>query len=723
MDLARETAQRRPDTLILSCPHLGTCLRSEAELGRLKALLTSFSDDIRIIAHVDEPAALLTRHYAEQILEGRGLSLDAELTLAKADNWCEAALVATPVISPAKGAFAETQAPAFWLDYPALVSRWEDVFGTGSVQLRPYGAALFASTNVMQELRAAFGIDVAIGKAEPATLPDEPSAASLARGRQLNALILQVLAQGKRILPRQLWRTLVQEVAVDGPPLDPGNLHAISKQLEPGNKALLKSQPALHADTFKRPRAKGPWTEADPLFGYRASQYLLSFSQHLLSFMWRINKASRQVRRAKGPALAQLAGTLPAPEAQPDGLSDDARALMPPLAIQNFEKLRTSSFAPHNRLDAVNEEELAAAHSEIKPRKLPKGSTGNVIVGCMKNEAPYIVEWIAYHRAIGFDDFLVFSNDCYDGTDIMLDHLSGLGVLTHIRNDGSYDKGGIQFIALKATAKLPQLATADWILPLDIDEFVNIHTGDHTLPALHAAIPDSTAITLTWRLFGAGSQVRYQDSPVTDTFNCCAPSVMHWPWRAAMFKTLYRNNSIYAKPGVHRPRSPDQNRLSKARWFDGNGTPLPELFKTKRLFSNFGRDNYGLVQLNHYPLGALESYIVKADRGRAVHSEHLMGMVYWVERNFNTDTDTSIAALKPARDAELDRFTADATLAGLHEKAVTWRKDRFDVLMQQEPFRAFFGRLLIAPESKPVPLRAAQFMTRYVNLARKTAEK
>ena len=41
---------------------------------------------------------------------------------------------------------------------------------------------------------------------------------------------------------------------------------------------------------------------------------------------------------------------------------------MPPLAEQNIEKLRTSPFAPHNKLGAVNEEELAAAYAPIAPR-------------------------------------------------------------------------------------------------------------------------------------------------------------------------------------------------------------------------------------------------------------------------------------------------------------------------------------------------------------------
>ena len=337
---------------------------------------------------------------------------------------------------------------------------------------------------------------------------------------------------------------------------------------------------------------------------------------------------------------------------------------------------------------------------------------------CVRNEGAFLLEWLAHHQAVGFDHFLVFSNDCNDGTDAMLDRLDRLGHLTHIRNDGPYDNGGIQFTALKAAAKHQRVKQAEWILPLDVDEFVNIHCGDHTLAALHAAIPEATAITLTWRLFGANSQVRYSDTPVLDTFTRAAPAVMHWPWRAAMFKTLYRNDGTYKKPGVHRPRDSSEERLANARWFDGNGASLPAPFLRKRIFSNFGQDNYGLVQLNHYPLGAMESFVLKADRGRAVHSNDMLGLDYWVERNFNTDADTTIQNLAEPRAQNLAALMADPVLADLHNTAAQWRSTRFDVLMQQEPFRALFGRLMMAPPSQLVPRAAAQVLVRHANLGR-----
>ncbi|MDZ4135822.1 MAG: glycosyltransferase family 2 protein, partial [Paracoccaceae bacterium] len=234
----------------------------------------------------------------------------------------------------------------------------------------------------------------------------------------------------------------------------------------------------------------------------------------------------------------------------------------------------------------------------------------------VRNEAAFLLEWLAHHRACGFTDFLVFSNDCTDGTDLMLDRLATMGWLTHIRNQGPHPQGP-QWAALKAADRHPLKAAADWILFFDIDEFVNIHAGNRTLPALLATLPEATAITLTWRLFGNAGVIGYTDAPVTQVFTRAAPALLYWPWRAMLFKTLFRNDGSYGKLGVHRPRNPDKTRLATQHWYDGSGCELPAAFHSGRIFSDLGQDHTRLVQLNHYALGTMESYLLKCDRGRA----------------------------------------------------------------------------------------------------------
>lgn len=320
----------------------------------------------------------------------------------------------------------------------------------------------------------------------------------------------------------------------------------------------------------------------------------------------------------------------------------------------------------------------------------------------VKNEGAFLLEWLAHHRAVGFTDFLVFSNDCSDGSDAMLDRLAQLGWLTHMRNDGPMDKGP-QWSLLKAADRHPLRKAADWILFCDIDEFVNIHVGDRTLPALLAALPQADAITLTWRMFGNAGVIGYEDRPVTETFTNAAPETLAWPWRAQQFKTLFRGAGPWGKLGVHRPRNPDPDRV--ARWFDGSGREVPELAEGSRSFSDYTRPNYGLVQLNHYALGAMESYVVKCDRGRANREASGLDMGYWVERNLCQVEDRSVLALD-SRSLRAD-LLADPVLGQLHAKAVAWRKARFATLMQDEPWRALFGRLLMTPPSRALDSKAA----------------
>ncbi len=339
----------------------------------------------------------------------------------------------------------------------------------------------------------------------------------------------------------------------------------------------------------------------------------------------------------------------------------------------------------------------------------------------VRNEASFLLEWLAHHRACGFTDFLVFSNDCTDGTDAMLDRLAAMGWLTHLRNDGPHEEGP-QWSALKAADRHPLKAAADWVLFFDIDEFVNIHAGAGTVPDLLAALPDATAIPLTWRMFGNGGVVNYTGAPVTQTFTRAAPAVLHWPWRAALFKTLFRNDGSYAKLGVHRPRSPDPARMAAQRWFDGSGRELPPAFHSQRIFSPFGQDNYALVQLNHYALGSMEGYLVKCDRGRANREASTFDMGYWVERNFSDIEDRSIAGMADRSAPVMAELLADAVLGPLHAAGVNWRRARFTDLMRQEPWRALFGRLLMTPPARALTPDLARLIWRHAAAAQKQSD-
>ena len=166
-----------------------------------------------------------------------------------------------------------------------------------------------------------------------------------------------------------------------------------------------------------------------------------------------------------------------------------------------------------------------------------------------------------------------------------------------------------------------------------------------------------------------------------------------------MFKTLYRNDGSYRRPGIHRPRDLVAGRAAP-RWFDGSGNELPECYHAQRLVSAPGRDHFRLAQVNHYATGSVEDFLLKRDRGRANRDEGASDLAYWVDRNLCAEPDLTIAALAPAREALLADLRADPTFGGLGAGARDWRRTRLRALLAEDRWRTLYGRLLMTPPSR-----------------------
>jgi hypothetical protein len=316
------------------------------------------------------------------------------------------------------------------------------------------------------------------------------------------------------------------------------------------------------------------------------------------------------------------------------------------------------------------------------------------IITTMKNEGPFILEWIAYHRAIGVDDFLVYTNDCTDGTDRLLEALQAKGIVQH-RDNPFRAMPGLkpQHAALQAAEEEAVVQGSAWAICMDVDEFIDIKIGDGTLPSLYAAMGDANMIALTWRLFGNADVDRYEDRFVTEQFTLCAQELVRKPHQAWGFKTLFRNIDIYRKLGVHRPKGLRPDLWDQVRWLNGSGRPLP-----REMFRNGWRSSvetygYDWVQLNHYAVRSAESFLVKRDRGRVNHVDRDQGLNYWFRMNHNATEDRSILRMIPAARAEFDRLMADPEIAALHEGAVAAHRAKIAELMAVKANRALHADL------------------------------
>jgi len=331
-----------------------------------------------------------------------------------------------------------------------------------------------------------------------------------------------------------------------------------------------------------------------------------------------------------------------------------------------------------------------------KPKVAPVAAVQGgrtAIVTTMKNEGPFILEWLAYHRAIGVDDFLIYTNDCTDGTDTMLDLLQAKGLVQH--RDNPFKTSGLkpQHAALQAAEAEPVMQDCGWGICMDVDEFINIKIGDGTLRALYAAMGQANMISLTWRLFGNADGQDYEDRFLLDQFTACAPEVIRKPHQAWGFKTLFRNIDIYKKLGVHRPKGLIPDLWGQVRWLNGSGKALPRQMFRNGWRSTLETYGYDWVQLNHYAVRSAESFLVKRDRGRVNHVDRDQGLNYWFRMNHNLCEDRSIQRMIPALRAEYDRLLADPEIAAAHAHSVACHRAKIAELRATETYERFYSEL------------------------------
>ncbi len=330
-------------------------------------------------------------------------------------------------------------------------------------------------------------------------------------------------------------------------------------------------------------------------------------------------------------------------------------------------------------------EEQAVERSGSKPR--------TAIVTTMKNEGPFILEWLAYHRVIGVDDFLIYTNDCTDGTDTMLQMLEEKGLVQHRENPFRGSGLKPQHAALQAAEDEAVIKTADWLVCMDVDEFINIKCGAGRLADLFAAAGDANMISMTWRLFGNNDVRDFTGGLILRDFTRCAFEVTRKPHQAWGFKTLFRNTGIFKKLGVHRPKGLKPQLWEDIRWINGSGRDMPrEMFRNgwRSSLSTYG---YDLVQLNHYAVRSAESFLVKRDRGRVNHVDRDQGLSYWFRMNNNAEEERSIQRMIPALEAEMARLLADPEIAAAHEHSCRKHREKIEELKTRDDMQELFREL------------------------------
>ena len=332
----------------------------------------------------------------------------------------------------------------------------------------------------------------------------------------------------------------------------------------------------------------------------------------------------------------------------------------------------------------------------LKRHTSPHGQV--TAVSMMKDEGPFVIEWVAHHLAVGFTDLVVYTNDCSDGTDDMLIRLEELGLCHHRRN---VIPEGIrpQPSALNYAQDEPVVGLSDWVMVFDADEFLSIKYGNGTLDDMISAAKAQNAngIVVTWRIFGSGGVVDSSRAPVTEQYLMAAPQTWNKGWGV---KTLFTFDPDYWKLGIHRPKMKTRHIKTefpdRVKWLNGSGREMEDYFKFRGWRSITRTVGYDWVQLNHYAVKSVDSYAIRKMRGNVNNKADKYNGDYWSLQDRNEVRDDTMLRYTEARNRIIEQLLADPELNRLHYAALARAENRLAELKQTEAYHRLVADLAAA---------------------------
>lgn len=139
------------------------------------------------------------------------------------------------------------------------------------------------------------------------------------------------------------------------------------------------------------------------------------------------------------------------------------------------------------------------------------------ICAIIKNEHPFILEWLAFHRCLGINDYYIADNVSSDGTSELLQALDKIGIIKRFVYPTEAD------IAPQIGAYNTILHSADseWLAFIDADEYITPSNFEEGLSELYELLNNNrtSAIALNWAVYGSSCSIIPENSLIIQRLN------------------------------------------------------------------------------------------------------------------------------------------------------------------------------------------------------------
>ncbi|MDE6478057.1 MAG: glycosyltransferase family 92 protein [Alphaproteobacteria bacterium] len=135
------------------------------------------------------------------------------------------------------------------------------------------------------------------------------------------------------------------------------------------------------------------------------------------------------------------------------------------------------------------------------------------VAAIMKNEGPYLKEWLDFHILVGVDKFYLYDNGSDDDTKKILAPYIRRGLVEYTWWPGRQMQNAAYVDAINRHAQ-----DARWMALIDLDEFI-VPVYHKTVPEFLYSLPYGFAqLIMTWVIYGSSGHVTKPDGLVIENY-------------------------------------------------------------------------------------------------------------------------------------------------------------------------------------------------------------
>lgn len=230
----------------------------------------------------------------------------------------------------------------------------------------------------------------------------------------------------------------------------------------------------------------------------------------------------------------------------------------------------------------------------LRARKYDQTHTFNhnlAIGAIMKDEGPYLKEWLEYHILVGVEKFYLYDNGSSDDTMNIVKPYIERGIVDLIDFPGK----GKQMAAYRDIINRYSYDSR-WIAFIDLDEFLVPGDGEKLTDIL-SSLPDFAELAVSWVIYGSSGLVERPKGLVLENYK-------HHADKSWGIKSIVNPRLVVTMNNPH-------CNLVAGYIIDENGKKLGYINQTNN------PPSCNRIRCNHYITKSYEEYIIRRTRGKA----------------------------------------------------------------------------------------------------------